>query len=71
LNYQYLILFYKIKTKDRLRFSVKAQNLVLEGVGKAEFQLFSSPFPFNRNFTRYESKVFPSLSKHLRSISSF
>jgi hypothetical protein len=44
LRYQYLILFNKIKTKERLKFSAKAQNLALESGGKARFSFFRALF---------------------------
>jgi len=46
LSYQYLILFHKIKTKERLKFPVKAQNLELESVGKAQVSASSTHFSF-------------------------
>jgi len=70
LSYQYLILFYKIKTKERSRFSVKAQNLALERGGKAKFQVFSSTFLFNYDFRRDESNYFSSF-RGVRLVSSF
>jgi hypothetical protein len=63
LSYQYLILFYKIKTKERLRFSVKAQNLALESAGKAQVSGFFKHFSFKLKLYPLQIKLFPSLSE--------
>jgi hypothetical protein len=63
LSYQYLILFHKIKTKERLKFSVKAQNLELESVGKAQVSAFSTHFSFKLQIYPLKIIVFPSISK--------